>query len=136
MTSYLLDSDVIIDFQKSKEPGASYFKKATEKESFISVVSYSEVVYGIKNYPGSSERIQVFDNLLKDFRVEILEINKKEILEFTDIKLLLKKTSNLIPDFDLIIAASAIANDLTLVTRNIKHFSRIPDLKLFSNKSK
>ena len=133
--NYLIDSDVIIDFQNLKEPGASYFINATKEKSFISVISYSEIVFGIKSHPGFSEKIRVFDNLLKDLEIEILGVNKKEILEFTDLKLDLKKVSNLIPDFDLIIAASAIANNLALVTRNTKHFFRVPHLKLFSQKS-
>jgi tRNA(fMet)-specific endonuclease VapC len=36
----------------------------------------------------------------------------------------------LIPDFDILIAATAIHHDLTLVTRNQKHLARIPGLKL------
>lgn len=129
--SYLIDSDVIIDFQKSKEPGASYFKLAAKQQSFISVITYSEIVYGIKNYPNSAKKLLIINNLLNDLKIEIIGVNKKEILEFIDIKLFLKKNSVLLADFDLIIAASAISNDLTLVTRNIKHFSRIPDLNLY-----
>ena len=36
----------------------------------------------------------------------------------------------LIEDMDLFIAATAIYNDLTLVTNNTKHFENIPLLKL------
>jgi predicted nucleic acid-binding protein len=36
----------------------------------------------------------------------------------------------LIPDMDLLIAATALEHDLTLVTRNLSHFSRIPELRL------
>ena len=35
-----------------------------------------------------------------------------------------------IEDMDLLIAATAIYNDMTLVTNNTKHFEHIPDLKL------
>ena len=35
-------------------------------------------------------------------------------------------------DFDLFIAATALNNNLTLITRNIKHFKRITNLKLYS----
>jgi predicted nucleic acid-binding protein len=37
----------------------------------------------------------------------------------------------LIPYLDLLIAATALAYDLTLLTRNRRHFQRIPDLKLY-----
>ncbi len=46
------------------------------------------------------------------------------------LKASLKKTGMLLDDFDLIIASSAMTDNLTLVTNNTKHFSRIDGLKL------
>jgi tRNA(fMet)-specific endonuclease VapC len=43
----------------------------------------------------------------------------------------LRRRGLLIPDLDLLIAATALAYDLTLLTRNRRHFQRIPDLKLY-----
>jgi predicted nucleic acid-binding protein len=37
----------------------------------------------------------------------------------------------LIPDLDLLIAATALEHDLTLLTRNRRHFDRITGLKLY-----
>ena len=45
---------------------------------------------------------------------------------------MLRRQGQLIPDLDLLIAATALAHDLTLVTRNRHHFERIPDLRLHS----
>ncbi|MCG8329686.1 MAG: hypothetical protein MI974_18470 [Chitinophagales bacterium] len=42
----------------------------------------------------------------------------------------LRKEGNLIPDFDLLIGCSAIANNMIMVTRNTKHLSRIKDLQI------
>lgn len=36
-----------------------------------------------------------------------------------------------IEDFDLVITATALRHDLTLLTFNRRHFERIPDLRLF-----
>ncbi len=36
----------------------------------------------------------------------------------------------MIPDFDVVIAATALAHDLTLVTRNRRHFDRIAGLAI------
>ena len=35
-----------------------------------------------------------------------------------------------IDDFDLLIGATAIANGLTMVTDNVRHLGRIPDIEL------
>ena len=129
---YLLDSDVVIDFEKSKEPGSTFFRKAMEQKAFMSVISFSEVMYGLLNN-SYSEKFNFFEKILEDFDINLLSVSKNEVVEFTNLKLSFKKT--IIPDFDLLIAATAIVNDLTLITRNLKHFSRIPSLKLFSPKS-
>ncbi len=36
-------------------------------------------------------------------------------------------------DADLLIAATALEHDLTLMTQNLRHFNRIPDLKLYQS---
>jgi len=43
----------------------------------------------------------------------------------------LRRAERLIPDLDLLIAATAIHHDLTLLTRNVRHFGRVPDLRLY-----
>jgi tRNA(fMet)-specific endonuclease VapC len=43
----------------------------------------------------------------------------------------LRRQGQLIPDMDLLIAATALEENLTLVTRNIRHFERIPELRLY-----
>jgi len=42
----------------------------------------------------------------------------------------LKKKGQLIDDFDLLIGSSAIANEMVLVTRNVKHFNRISGINI------
>ena len=44
----------------------------------------------------------------------------------------LRQRGLLIPDPDILIAATALTHNLTLVTRNRRHFERIPDLPLYS----
>lgn len=36
----------------------------------------------------------------------------------------------MISDFDLLIGATAVANDMVLITRNVKHFQRIQNIKI------
>jgi predicted nucleic acid-binding protein len=38
----------------------------------------------------------------------------------------------MVADLDLLIAATALAYDLTLLTFNRRHFQRIPNLRLYS----
>jgi len=50
--------------------------------------------------------------------------------QFSGTKALLRAQGNLIEDFDLLLAATAIVYDLILVTNNTAHFDRVPRLKL------
>ena len=50
---------------------------------------------------------------------------------FAEVRGRLRLEGQLITDMDLLIAATALANSLTLVTRNIRHFARIPGLELY-----
>jgi predicted nucleic acid-binding protein len=43
----------------------------------------------------------------------------------------LRATGQIIGDADFLIATTAFENDLTLVTQNMRHFSRIPSLPLY-----
>ena len=52
------------------------------------------------------------------------------ICTYARLRACLKQDGRRIEDFDLLIASIAIDNDLTLVTRNPRHFDRIPDLKV------
>ena len=45
----------------------------------------------------------------------------------------LRRDGNLIGDMDLLIASTALVNNLTLVTRNRRHFDRVPGLELYQD---
>jgi tRNA(fMet)-specific endonuclease VapC len=49
---------------------------------------------------------------------------------YADIKAGLRERGELIDDFDLLIGASAVKSKLILVTENIKHLKRIPNIKI------
>jgi len=44
----------------------------------------------------------------------------------------LRRTGAVIPAMDLMIAIAALLDDAPLVTRNVKHFSRVPGLRVLS----
>src|SRR2546423_14731325 len=51
--------------------------------------------------------------------------------QFARIRGDLRRKGQIIGDFDILIASTAIHHHLTLVTRNIKDYQRIPNLKLY-----
>lgn len=127
----LIDSDIIIDFLNNQSFAVNFFKDTSKnKELFISVISWIEVVYGFKKNKASN-KIAIFQNLLEDYQIRVISIDEKVAEIFLDVKINLEKQKQPLADFDLLIAATALANNLSLVTRNTKHFKRIKNLNLF-----
>jgi predicted nucleic acid-binding protein len=49
---------------------------------------------------------------------------------FGKVRAHLEQAGSILPDADLQIAATALYHDLELVTGNVRHFERIPDLRI------
>ncbi len=62
-------------------------------------------------------------------RLEVIPI-ASSLDVFAREKARLSKSGKIIDDFDLLIGATAIANDLILVTNNEKHFSRLEGIEI------
>jgi predicted nucleic acid-binding protein len=62
--------------------------------------------------------------------VRVLPISRPVARRYVLIRGSLRRQGRLIAQPDLLIAATAIHHDLTLVTRNLRHYERIPGLKL------
>jgi tRNA(fMet)-specific endonuclease VapC len=60
----------------------------------------------------------------------IPSVDEAVAARFGDVKAELRRQGMLIEDCDLFIAATALAYTLTLVTNNVDHFRRIPDLAI------
>jgi tRNA(fMet)-specific endonuclease VapC len=93
----------------------------------ISEITIAELRFGAENSQNQAENRKVVDEFISRFTIlpifHSLEVYARE-------KARLKKKGMLIDDFDLLIGASAISNDLILVTRNVSHFERLEQIKI------
>lgn len=131
---FLLDSDVLIDHLNNKNVYLSSVLKGFDRNLYISVITWSEIMYGIKKPANFDKNLTIFKNFLNDLEIKIIKFDKKIADKFIDLKIDLEKKGNRLEDFDLIIGSTAITKDLMLITKNTKHFSRIPGIKIFSKK--
>jgi predicted nucleic acid-binding protein len=63
----------------------------------------------------------------------VLDLSDPIMERFARIRYELRSRGNLIPDFDLIVAATALELDLTVLTFNVRHFERISELALYTS---
>ncbi len=127
---YLLDSDVIIDFLRNKEPGYSLVSEILNEKLYISVISWIEILYGIKKVKASPKRSKQFTNFLMDLDISVIPINTEIGAAFVELRIRLEDKGSKLADFDLLIASSAKVYNFVLVTKNIKHFERA-GIKIF-----
>jgi tRNA(fMet)-specific endonuclease VapC len=109
----LLDSGVLIDNMETNNYAPA----------IISSITLIEVLRGIED----KKRLQIRQLLEESF--SILNLNNSIIEAYCKIYRKLKEEGNLLPDADLIIAATAIANDLILETKDV-HFQRLKTVGL------
>ena len=95
----------------------------------VSIITFGELYEGAYSFPHPDEQLRMFRPFLSGFRV--LGLTDEVMEMFARTRWTLRREGRLIPDLDLLIAATARAYDLTLVTRNLRHFERISDLRLY-----
>lgn len=126
---YLIDTDVIIDYLRAK---LKLKKEFFEEGAGISIITLGELVYGAckSNLPQYSLAVAL--GFIKESNLQIVDLNQETIFNFGTLKAKLEKAGKRLEDFDLLIAATALANNLILISKNTKHFKRIKGLNLSS----
>lgn len=125
---YLLDTNILIYRLKNLGNVNGNFLKNQNEEMSISVITYGEMIFGAEKSKFREKNLSVAHEIRKIFPVENIT---SEIIEcFGRLKANLQKTGKNVDDMDLLIAATAISNDMVLVTHNTKHFINIPELQL------
>lgn len=122
---YLLDTNVISEIRKKKPHGAvtAWFLLAEKDELFISAVSAGEIQTGIENcrrqdIDKSDELQSWLESVINTYTVLPMTAN-----EFKRYAKLMHRESDTVRD-DAMIAATALVNNLTVVTRNVVDFQR------------
>jgi len=126
--SYLIDTDIIIYAVKGYDTVLMQIKKNRDIPMSISLISYAELVYGAKKSQYPERNMITVARIRNIYPVVGLNIEIMEV--FAGIKAKLVKEGTRIEDMDLLIAATALYMDMTLVTNNTKHFERIENLKI------
>lgn len=126
--SYLIDSDWLIDAAVGRPKAVALLSEFTSAGPAISAISVAEVCEGAYGSRDPELMLTRFERFLSEFA--ILPVTAPVAERFAWLRSKLRRQGLLIPDMDLLIAATALVHDLTLVTRNHRHFTRIPGLRM------
>ena len=127
--TYLVDSDWLIDALGGVATAVSTLDRLSEHGLAVSIVAVGEIYEGAYGFPDPQAMLASFREFLSDYAV--LPLSDPIMAVFARERARLRAQGQLIPDLDLLTAATALTHDLVLITRNWRHFGRIPDLRLY-----
>ena len=124
---YLIDTNILIYRLKNQGNVNENFLRHKDEGMTISVISYGELVYGARKSKSAEKNLETVRAIRSIF--PILDVTPDVMERFGGIKAHTQKIGRPTDDMDLLIAATALANGLTLVTHNTRHFEHIPELQ-------
>lgn len=127
---YYLDTNVIIDasVKKTSAQIRAHLVKMSPNEICIPAIVVAELEFGAMHSRNYKENMKVITEIIAPYR--IIPFAENEAVAYGNIREQLTKSGTVIGSNDLLIAATALANNATLVTHNIGEFSRVKGLSV------
>jgi tRNA(fMet)-specific endonuclease VapC len=126
---YLLDTDAFSDIVRGVPDVEARFARVSRSLVRISTVTVKEIEYGRRRHP---ERVirrgAVIDSLLHD--IEALSFDAEDAYATGRLRSILARAGTQIGPYDVMIAGTALARGLIVVTGNTREFSRVPGLQI------
>ena len=129
--AFLFDTDAISEVLRPR-PAASYLRwlvRIPREEQFTSAVVLGELykgAYGSQDVQRHLENIET--RVLPAVTVLVYDAAAARL--YGEVRAGLEGAGRPLADADLQIAATALLHDLELVTGNVKHFARVPQLRI------
>ena len=127
--SYLVDTDRVAEWLLGRQEAVELLRALQPAGLAISLITYGEIYEGIYFGRDPARHELGFRQFLR--LVAVLPLNRRIMQRFARLRGELRRAGQPIGDPDLLIAATALQHDLTLLTRNLRHFQRIAALKLY-----
>lgn len=126
---YLLDTCVVSDFVKGEKNTLNRLKNIAPNEIAISTITVMEIQYGIALNPTYGKRIEP---IIVDFlsAIILLDFNQNDALQAATVRALLKQQGQPIGSYDVLLAGTALNNQLIFVSSNTDEFKRVTNLVL------
>lgn len=122
MKKYLLDTNICAYFLNGQFSLREKIREIGFNNCVVSEITIAELKYGIAKSTKKEKNIQALETFQSKIDIlpifPALDIYAKE-------KARLKTKGRILDDFDLLIGATAIHNNLTLVTKNVSDFDRL-----------
>ena len=123
----MLDTNVCVHFMRGLHGVQLRMAKVKPTNCHISEITYAELLFGVENSEHRKLNQENLDHFM--LRVSVLSISSA-IPVYAKERARIESIGQPLDDFDLLIGATAIHHNMTLVTNNTKHFQRLKGIKL------
>lgn len=124
--SLLLDTNVMIGLMRNSAPIRRQLRFIAADQVATSAIVMHELYYGA--YKGTETANDLA--ILAALPVKAIEFTPDDAFRAGEIRAYLQARGTPIGPYDALIAGQALARDLTLVTRNVREFSRVEGLRV------
>lgn len=134
--SYLLDADTVVDYLFNQPGARALLPRLRDAGLAMSIVTYIELYHGVYTSRDPHQAERGLKDFLRDVR--ILPVTRRVAVRTARIRADLQRRG--LPfkhrAIDLIVAATALVYDLTLITSNARDYQDIPDLRRIDPRSR
>lgn len=128
----ILDTNVLIDAVSPHGlPALKRRLAQAPRPLYTTAANWGEICHGVAHVPEQKMRevLEAYLGLTTP-PLQILHIDQQSAEIYGRLRRHLERAGQRLDDMDLLVAAVALRWDMVLVTGNIRHFGRVPGLKL------
>ena len=129
---YLLDTDTLSNLVR-RQPSRLLLARIASvpaAEQYTSTITLGELPYGALRIGAQGDpRFQRIEALVVS-NLKVLPFDINAARRYAEVRVVLERQGTPIGDADMQIAGIALANGLTVVTGNVRHFARVPGLQV------
>ena len=125
---YMLDTDICVYVLKAQNEALQAAFVEHSREICISAICQAELWYGVEHSAHADRNRAGLEDFLE--RLDVQAFGPEAGRHYGDIREQLTRRGTPIGSNDLLIAAHARSMEATLVTNNVREFSRVPDLQV------
>ena len=123
----LADTDICIEILRGSQ-NVLQRMESSEEVIAISFITVGELFYGAEKSQFKTKILLLVEEFL--LATPVIHSSNRIMKRFGTIKSELEKIGQIIPDADILIAATALCECSKLISGNIKHLKRIPELNV------
>ena len=124
----LLDTDVCVAYLRGVPAIVGQLQSHLDEDLRLPAMSAAELFYGAEKSDRRDDALEKVSALLE--LLPVVQTDDEALRAFGAAKALLERAGTPLPDADILIGATALSHGCPLATGNLRHFSRIPGIRI------